>query len=351
MKQHFTKLLLQWHQNINTRTMPWKGEKDPYKIWLAEIILQQTRVEQGLPYYNNFIAKYSTIIDLANGKDDDVFKLWEGLGYYSRCRNLLFTARYIRDNYHGKFPTAYHEIITLKGVGSYTAAAIASFAYGLPYAVVDGNVYRVLARYFNNSTAIDSTAGKKMFSQLAQELLPINHPANFNQAIMDFGATVCTPKNPTCSSCILKKHCKAFEFETVLNLPIKEKKLQKKYRFFYFFILNFKEEIYIEKREGNDIWQNLHQFYLIETDEPQHLTKNNLTKLLSNVLANNDYSIKSISEVYKQTLTHQKIEGNFIEISLLKKPKMKTNKGFWIKMQHIKNYAFPKFINEYLNTT
>lgn len=328
--------------------MPWKGEKDPYKIWLAEVILQQTRVEQGLPYYNNFILKYPSIVDLANANDDEVFKLWEGLGYYSRCRNLLFTARYIRDNYQGKFPTTYQQIIALKGVGNYTAAAIASFAFGLPFAVVDGNVYRVLARYFNNSTAIDSTEGKKIFSQLAQELLPINNPASYNQAIMDFGATVCTPKNPTCSSCILKKHCKAFEFETVLNLPIKGKKLQKKYRFFYFFIFNFKEEIYIEKREGNDIWQNLHQFYLIETDEPQHLTKNNLSKLLSSDLGIKDYSFISISKVYKQTLTHQKIEGNFIEISLQNKLRNFDEKGLWVNVQELNQYAFPKLINQYL---
>jgi len=349
MQAIFTKLLLHWHKKDNKRTMPWKGEKDPYKIWLAEIILQQTRVEQGMPYYNNFITKYPTIEQLANANDDDVFKLWEGLGYYSRCKNLLFTARYIRDNYKGIFPNNYDEIIGLKGIGSYTAAAIASFAYNLPHAVVDGNVYRVLARFFNKNIPIDSLEGKKYFSQLAQELLPMANASNFNQAIMDFGATICTPKNPLCTSCHLQKHCKAFTNKSVLELPVKNKKLLKKHRFFYFFILNIDDKIFIEKREAQDIWQNLHQFILIEKDEPQELTKTNINAIMQQHLQNTNFTISSVSQIFKQTLTHQKIEGNFIEINLNKMIEITFSKGFWINKKNVTNYAFPKFINQYLN--
>lgn len=347
MQPAFTKLLLQWHKKNNKRTMPWKGIKDPYKIWLAEIILQQTRVEQGLPYYNKFISSYPTIVDLANANDNEVFKLWEGLGYYSRCRNLLHTARKVRDEYNGNFPANYEQIIALKGVGSYTAAAIVSFAYNLPYAVVDGNVYRVLSRFYNSSIPIDSLAGKKYFSNLAQELLSVNEAANFNQAIMDFGATVCLPKNPSCSNCKLQKHCKGFANNTIHQLPIKEKRLQKKHRFFYFFVLRFHDKIFIQKRE-KDIWQNLYQFLLIEKDEPQLLTKANVYSLLGGYFQPNNCSIVSVSKTNKQLLTHQKIEGNFIEVSLKKIPENFLENGIWVNESDLKNYAFPKFINHYL---
>jgi A/G-specific adenine glycosylase len=195
MAKQFTDLLMDWDQELNDRPMPWKGEKDPYKIWLSEIILQQTRVEQGWAYYEKFVTNFPTIVDLAKAKEEKVFKLWEGLGYYNRCRNLLFTARIIKDQYQGVFPKNYNDILNLKGIGSYTAAAIASFAYNLPYAVVDGNVYRVLARYAGIELPIDSNEGKKTIASLAQELIAIDQAAAYNQAIMDFGASICKPKN------------------------------------------------------------------------------------------------------------------------------------------------------------
>ncbi|MEM6964892.1 MAG: A/G-specific adenine glycosylase, partial [Bacteroidota bacterium] len=209
-KQFFTKQLLRWSETID-RPMPWKGEKNPYLIWLSEIILQQTRVEQGLPYFLKFKANYPTVHDLANAPEDEVMKLWEGLGYYSRARNLHFTAKFISKELNGIFPKNYDSILKLKGVGAYTAAAIASFAYDLPHAVVDGNVYRVLSRFFGIKTPIDTTEGKKQFTQLANELLVSDQAAKYNQAIMDFGAIQCMPKNPLCHECTFQTTCKAFQ--------------------------------------------------------------------------------------------------------------------------------------------
>ncbi len=200
MTAFFRKALLKWHMEDNNRILPWKQERDPYKIWLSEIILQQTRAAQGLPYYLRFAAEYPTIHDLAAAEDEAVFRLWQGLGYYNRCRNLLHTARYIAGKRNGHFPDDYHEIRQLKGIGSYTAAAIASFAFHQPYAVVDGNVLRVLSRFGGIDTPVDTPEGKKVFQVLAQELLDKEHNAAYNQAIMDFGASVCTPAIPKCVS-------------------------------------------------------------------------------------------------------------------------------------------------------
>ncbi|MCY7291511.1 MAG: A/G-specific adenine glycosylase, partial [Ferruginibacter sp.] len=199
-RKFFTENLMLWNNKYNRRTMPWKGEKDPYKIWLSEIILQQTRVEQGLEYYNRFLIKYPKVELLAVADENEVFKLWEGLGYYSRCKNLIVSARIIAFNYDGIFPNKYEDILKLKGVGPYTCAAIASFAFNLPHAVVDGNVLRVIARFFGIDTPIDSIKGKKVFNTLAQTLMDTVSPALYNQAIMDFGATICKPQLPLCST-------------------------------------------------------------------------------------------------------------------------------------------------------
>src|SRR5450432_4373516 len=196
MQIDFTKKLLAWNRNQNKRPMPWKGETNPYRVWLSEIILQQTRVEQGTAYYEKFVAGFPTILDLAKASEKEIFKYWEGLGYYGRCRNLIATAKKIASEYDGRFPSSYAQILLLPGIGPYTAAAIASFAFGLPHAVVDGNVQRVLARYFRMSTPAGSAAGKKLFTDIAGRLLDRKDPAVYNQAIMDFGATICKPKNP-----------------------------------------------------------------------------------------------------------------------------------------------------------
>lgn len=265
LRNRFAALLLKWNLEENTRQMPWKGEKDPYKIWLSEIILQQTRVEQGLSYYNKFIKTFPDVHRLAKTPDEKIFKLWEGLGYYARCRNLIATARFISKELKGKFPGDYENIKALKGIGPYTAAAISSFAFNLPHAVLDGNVFRVLARVFGIAAPIDSAQGKKIFTSLADELLDKKQSGLFNQAIMDFGAVVCKPAAPVCSTCVFKKHCFAFLNNKVDDLPVKEKKISIRKRWFYYLVMEHQKKIAIRKRTEKDIWQNLYEFPLIET--------------------------------------------------------------------------------------
>jgi A/G-specific adenine glycosylase len=347
VKKAFTRLLLLWNRQKNNRQMPWKGEKDPYKIWLSEIILQQTRVEQGLAYYNNFVKTFPDIHKLAKAPDEKVFKLWEGLGYYSRCRNLLATARYISTELKGKFPTSYDEIKALKGIGPYTAAAISSFAFNLPYAVVDGNVFRVLARVFGIAAATDSTVGKKIFTALAKELLHKKQPGLYNQAIMDFGAVICKPAAPQCSTCVFNKHCVAFLQNRIQELPVKEKKINIRKRWFYYLVLEFKNTIAIEQRTAKDIWQDLYEFPLIEADA--ELDRKNILQQAEKKkwLFKKEYQVLSVSPLFKQQLSHQQIAGQFVRIQLIKKPVEKNN-WRWLKKEKLDDFAFPQFINQYL---
>jgi A/G-specific adenine glycosylase len=345
---YFTKKLLLWHKNDNKRVMPWKNELNPYRIWLSEIILQQTRVEQGLEYYNKFILNYPTIDKLANADENSVFKLWEGLGYYTRCRNLIATARYISFERNGKFPNNFTEILQLKGIGPYTAAAIASFAYNLPHAVVDGNVHRVLARFFGINIPIDSTEGKKYFAKLAQTLLDSASPALYNQAIMDFGATVCKPKLPLCSSCILKKECSAIKTKAVQFLPVKSKKLQKRKRYFYYVVAVFEDKFYIRKRIEKDIWQNLWEFILIEQDKKLEMADFLTSKIFLSLVGKNA-TIKTTSLFFKQQLTHQAIEGAFIHVKL--KKALKNENYTAVNKKAFKKLAFPRFITNYFEIT
>jgi A/G-specific adenine glycosylase len=273
--------------------------------------------------------------------------LWEGLGYYNRCKNLLFSARKIVKENKGQFPNNYEALLELKGVGPYTAAAIASFAFNLPYAVVDGNVFRVLARFFGNHTAIDSTKGKALFAQLANEVLDKKKPGLFNQAIMDFGATVCKPALPLCNSCVLHKYCKAYINAQVNQLPVKEKLLTKKSRWFTYFLLQHKQTILVSKRTGNDIWQSLNEFYLLETEENIHWTNELVNEWLKEQFGIEDASINLISEQMSQQLTHQKIKGQFIKIDLKAIP-IVLKKHDWLPLTELKKLAFPKFINQFL---
>jgi A/G-specific adenine glycosylase len=347
LKKNFSLLLLKWNKDKNNRQMPWKGEKDPYKIWLSEIILQQTRVEQGLSYYKNFIKTFPNVHLLAKAPDEKVFKLWEGLGYYTRCRNLLATARYISKVLKGKFPADYESIKALKGVGPYTAAAISSFAFNLPYAVVDGNVFRVLARIFGIDKPIDSTEGKKIFTLLAEELLDKKQPSLYNQAIMDFGAVVCKPAAPLCVTCVFKKHCAAFLGNKINELPVKEKKISIRKRWFYYLVIEYKNEMAIRQRTEKDIWQDLYEFPLIESAD--ELDKKSILQLIEKRkwLPGNNYELLSISPLFKQQLSHQLIAGQFIKIKLKQKPSDK-NDWLWVTKSKIGKYAFPQFINQYL---
>ena len=347
LKKRFSSLLLKWHKDKNNRQMPWKGEKDPYKIWLSEIILQQTRVEQGLSYYNNFIKIFPDIHKLAKAPDEKVFKLWEGLGYYTRCRNLIATARYISKELKGKFPANYDDIKSLKGIGPYTAAAISSFAFNLPHAVLDGNVFRVLARVFGINKPIDSSAGKKFFSQLAEELLDKNQPGLYNQAIMDFGAVVCKPAAPLCRTCGFKKNCYAFLENKINELPIKEKKISIKKRWFYYLVLECKNEIAIRQRKEKDIWQDLYEFPLFESEKESDKKSLLQAGEKKKWLTKKNYELLSVSPLFKQQLSHQLIAGQFIKLKLKQKSQLK-NDWIWIPKSKTGKYAFPQFINQYL---
>lgn len=341
-QQYFTRQLMHWHAAHNDRNLPWKEEKDPYKIWLSEIILQQTRAQQGLPYYLKFTERYPGIQQLAAADDEAVFRLWQGLGYYNRCRNMLATARHISTVLNGEFPENYEAILALKGIGPYTAAAIASFAFGLPHAVVDGNVYRVLSRYFGIDTPIDSTEGKKEFTELASQLLDKTDSAGYNQAIMDLGATVCKPASPDCGNCPLQKKCFAYEQGLINELPVKSKKLTIRTRYFHYICFLHKDNLWIRKRTGNDIWQNLHEPFLVEYErvidaeglvQHQQLKPNRLKP-----------GALKFAGKFSQRLTHRVIETYFYTCEVPQRPKALPADGNWIPIGQLDKYAFPKTV-------
>jgi A/G-specific adenine glycosylase len=345
MDNFFSKNILLWHSEQNTRKMPWKEESDPYKIWLSEIILQQTKVEQGLKYYENFVQCFPTIIDLAKTKDTIVFKMWEGLGYYNRCKNLLATARMIAKN-NGIFPNTYNSLLQLKGIGPYTAAAIASFAYNLPHAVVDGNVYRVLSRFFGNSIPIDSTEGKKQYAELAQKLLDKNKSGLYNQAIMDLGATVCKPKKAVCNDCPLQKKCIAFATNTVYTLPIKEKKTAVRNRTILFYIIMHENKVLVKKRTEKDVWENLYAFPNVEIIHSKSIAKAFIRKNLPSLLKKNEYSFAFISDLYTQKLSHQYITAHFVKLLVNTPIDAKPYK--WVSQVQMKKLPFAAIINDFL---
>jgi A/G-specific adenine glycosylase len=339
--KRFSGLLLHWHQTQNNRQMPWKSEADPYKIWLSEVMLQQTKVEQATNYYLKFIKNFATIQQLANAPQDVVFKLWEGLGYYSRCRNLIETAKNITQNYDGVFPNTYEGLLQLKGIGPYTAAAIASFAFNQPVAVVDGNVYRILSRVFGIFTPIDSTLGKTQFAQLAQQLLGKEPPAQYNQAIMDFGATVCKPKQPNCASCPLHTICTAFKKELVTELPVKTKKVKVTTRHLHYIILRYGKSLLVRQRTATDVWQNLHDFFVVENTTPQPLNSQQIAAQITQPM-----QLLYTSNAYKQKLTHQKIIALFYIVSL--PTKIALPGYFWVTAAQFKKLPVPKIINQFL---
>ena len=347
MKSHFTKKLLEWNKLNNTRVMPWKGEKDPYRIWLSEIILQQTRVEQGLAYYNRFINVFPTVHHLANAPEQEIFKLWEGLGYYSRCKNLIETAKFISERLQGRFPDNYKDVRALKGIGPYTAAAITSFAFNLPHAVIDGNVLRVLSRYYDIETPVDNTAGKILYNKIADELLDKDNPAVYNQAVMDFGAMICKAQLPLCNICIQQNECRAFKNNRVKILPVKEKKIIKKKRWFYYFIVEHQDKIFIRKRSNKDIWQNLYEFVLIEADNELPNDKESFKKKFQSLGGPHKITVNQVSKVYRQQLTHQTIVGQFITVSITEPEFLQITYKAVFK-NDLTRYPFPKIIANWL---
>jgi A/G-specific adenine glycosylase len=325
--------LVKWYEN-HQRNLPWRHTKDPYQIWLSEIILQQTRVDQGLPYYLKFVHAFPTVELLANATEQEVLSLWQGLGYYSRGRNLHKTAQIIANEYNGAFPNSYEGLLKLKGIGPYTAAAIASFAFDLPHAVVDGNVFRVLSRYFGIDLAINSSAGKKMFEKIAADVLNTEQPALHNQAIMEFGALQCKPVAPKCSECPLQLSCAAFAENKVQLLPVKEKKIKIRHRFFVYHVQTDQENrLAFERRAAGDIWEGLYQFPMIEFSSAEE----QITYLQS-------FAPTWQSPKFKHILTHQKIEAYFVLAPLLEKKEEKIH----YSLQAISELPLPRLIDKFL---
>ncbi|RMA65762.1 A/G-specific DNA-adenine glycosylase [Ulvibacter antarcticus] len=335
------------------RDLPWRNTKDPYRIWLSEIMLQQTRVAQGLPYYERFLKAFPTIKELATTSEDKILKLWQGLGYYSRARNLYATANYIWNERNGKFPSNYKELLTLKGVGDYTASAIASICYDEKQAVVDGNVYRVLSRVFGISTPINSTAGIKEFKSLAQLLIDGRQPGTYNQAIMEFGARHCTPQNPDCGSCIFSDRCIALKKDMVGQLPVKIKKLKIKKRYFnYIVILSEEGKTVLKQRTKKGIWQQLYEFPLVETEA--EVDEIELKEIQTFNEVSEGYNIESLvlyneaSVVHK--LSHQHLYTRFWIATLSEENQKNGNRiENEIPIARVRDYAVPVLIENFIS--
>ena len=337
---NFNHELQQWYQ-LNKRDLPWRNTSDAYVIWLSEIILQQTRVEQGLPYFNRFVEQYPNVNEFANADEGAILKLWQGLGYYSRGRNMLKTAKVIRDSYNGRFPDSYDQLIKLKGIGEYTAAAIASFAANEAKAVVDGNVYRVLARYFGIDEPINSTKGKRTFQKLAESLINKQQPGLHNQAIMEFGAMLCRPKNPACGICPVKQACYAFLHNAVNSLPVKLNKIKVRERYFNYFLVLDGEKILLNKRNDKDIWANMYDLPAVESDALLHADEVVALPFLTEFFGT-EVTITSISAPVKHLLTHQRLFVRFIKLNVL--PVKMKETWFFASTENIKNLAMPKII-------
>lgn len=333
--------ILSWYYQ-HKRDLPWRDTGNAYYVWLSEIIMQQTRVEQGTPYFLRFREKFPTAIDLANAHQDEVLKLWQGLGYYSRARNLHAAAKQVLETFNGEFPKAYDEIITLKGVGPYTAAAIASIVFNEPKAVVDGNVVRVISRIFGIENAVNTTETQKEIQALAEALLDQKKPGDFNQAMMEFGALQCTPKNPDCENCLVNEFCLARAKNLVDKIPLKEKKLKRRSRFFHFILIESGENTFIEQRASGDIWEGLFQFPLIETDEEQELSEAEISGFLQeNIHLTKVYTAK------KHVLSHQDLWAKFYHVNA-----DFTNVLHYkaISKAELHTFALPRLIDRFLET-
>jgi A/G-specific adenine glycosylase len=337
---NFNTELATWY-NQNKRALPWRDTTDAYVIWLSEVILQQTRVDQGLPYFYRFVERYPNVASFAAATEDEILKLWQGLGYYSRGRNMLKTARMVQQLYNGKFPNKYSELIKLQGIGQYTASAIASFSVNEPKAVVDGNVYRVLARYFGVSEPIDSTKGKKIFQETADELLDAVNPGLHNQAMMELGAVICKPKNPACGICPVRAGCYAFLSNATATLPVKQGKTKVRERFFNYFLVTDGDTILMNKRDDTDIWAKMYDLPLFETSSlivPNNLhTFTEVTKFFGEGM-----QISEAFPVKKHLLTHQRLFVQLIRIT--NRPTNLKESWFYTPVENLKTLAMPKII-------
>ncbi|HWD87007.1 MAG TPA: A/G-specific adenine glycosylase [Mucilaginibacter sp.] len=342
---NFPDEIARWYLE-NKRNLPWRDTSDAYVIWLSEIILQQTRVEQGMPYFDRFLEHYPDIKSFAAASEDDILRLWQGLGYYSRGRNMLKTARLINEQYDGVFPVQYEHLIKLKGIGEYTAAAISSFAANEAKAVVDGNVFRVLARYFGIGEPINSTKGKKIFQGIADEVLNHDHPGLHNQAMMEFGAVLCRPKSPDCEICPVREGCFAYNNNKIGELPKKLKTVKVRDRYFNYLLVTDGDQVLMRKRDDTDIWANMYDLPLIET--PSYIAPENVTKLLHthNPLSDT-FRILACYPEKLHLLTHQRIHTQFIHVE--NQAIKLEQKYFFIEVKNIKMLALPKILNLFLS--
>ncbi len=345
-KRYFSDKLAKWYKK-NQRELPWRKTKDPYKIWLSEIILQQTRVSQGLPYYLKFVEKYPHVKALACAPEEEVLRLWQGLGYYTRARNLHRCAKTIVNDHQAKFPDTFDGLKKLPGIGEYTAAAIASISYKEPVAVVDGNVFRVLSRVFGLDIPINSSEGKRVFSTLANELIPKKTPDEHNQAVMEFGALQCTPRNPECHICSLKPACFAANHGMQHQLPVKVKAKKARNRYFYYIVFRSGNSLLMKKREEKDIWSGLYDFYLIEKKRlisPAKL----LLEINSTLKMNVQVHQLEVSPPYKHVLSHQIIQSKFLIVSLGKSDHLIAGKEKFYSLKQIGVLPKPVLISRFL---
>jgi len=341
--------LINWFAE-NRRDLPWRHNPTPYQVWLSEIILQQTRVNQGWDYYLRFVEKWPTVNDLANATEEEVLKMWQGLGYYSRARNLHQCAKQIVEQHGGQFPADFEKLKQLKGIGDYTAAAIASIAFDLPHAVVDGNVYRVLSRLFDIDTPININEGQTVFAKIADDLLNREQPGLHNQAMMEFGALQCTPKNPNCLLCPLQAQCLAFANQTVMQRPVKLQKLKVTTRYFNYLVFKIEGNVYLHKRSGNDIWKNLYDFPCIESENPMTVEEVIASEKFQQLIENKSFTIIKTSPTFTHKLTHRTIIAQFIEIKLEEKLlRIETNDLFLARETDLGNFPIPRLIDLYLN--
>ena len=342
----FSEVLIHWY-NTNKRNLPWRKTKDPYRIWLSEVILQQTRVAQGSPYYEKFVETYPNVKALALADEQDVLRLWQGLGYYSRARNMSITAKIVVKDFDGIFPNNYKDLLKLKGIGPYTAAAIASFAFEEKVAVVDGNVFRVLARVFGIETDISSHEAKNVFSKLANELISTESPSTYNQAIMEFGAIHCTSVNPVCKFCVFNESCVANAKGMQSILPIKSKKVKVRNRFFNYFVIELNGKFLMHQRSEGDIWTGLNDFYLVENEEKfselDEINSDFLQETLSKSI------IKGNSEKIKHILTHQLIEARFWHLVLNEEVAVPLGYAFY-SSDEVESLPKPILIEKYLKS-
>ena len=343
-------IILEWYAS-NRRDLPWRNDPTPYQVWLSEVILQQTRVSQGLDYYLRFIERWPSVADLAAASEEEVLKMWQGLGYYSRARNLHHCAKQVMEQHNGKFPADFEQLKKLKGVGDYTAAAIASIAFNLPCAVVDGNVYRVLSRLFDVDTPININEGQKLFATLADELLNREQPGLHNQAVMEFGALHCTPKNPNCLLCPLQAQCLAFSRQTIMQRPVKLAKTKVTTRYFNYVVAKTGDKVYLRKRSGKDIWRNLYDFPCIESEKPLSVEEVLASEGFRQHFGNVPFTVTKVSPVFTHKLTHRTLLAQFIEIKLSQEwPPIETKDIFLASERDMENYPIPRLIDLYLNT-